>query len=69
MQGLAALRMLLVTAMGKESPDALQDAAEEAVAQLDGEIGDLRELIAEMRGERRPGRFAPQRSIRPRSSA
>lgn len=69
MQGLAALRMQLVTAMGKHSPDELQRAAREAVSQLDGEIGELRELIAEMRGEERPRRFAAQSSIRPRSSA
>ena len=50
LQGLAALRMLLVSGLNR-SPEALERAATEAVRQIDGEIGDLRALIAEMRGQ------------------
>lgn len=69
MQGLAALRMLLVTGVTQDSPEALRAAVNDAVSQLDDEIGNLRALIAEMRGQERPRRFAAQTSINPRSSA
>jgi signal transduction histidine kinase len=71
MQGLAALRMLLASAVNERSREALEHAASEAIRQLEGEIGELRHLIAEMRGEGPRGkRFgAPQTSISPRSSA
>jgi len=62
MQGLAALRLLLATGISQDSPEALRRAAGEAVELLDGEIGELRVLIAEMRG-------GDQTSTSPRSSA
>ena len=49
LQGLVALRLLLVSGMNRGSQEALQSAAEDAVRQIDGEIGELRGLIAEMR--------------------
>jgi len=61
MQGLAALRFLLAAGINQDSPEALRRAATEAIELLDGEIGDLRALIAEMRGN--------QTSTSPRSSA
>ena len=71
MQGLAAMRMLLSSAINDHSREALERAAGEAVQQLEDEIGELRALIAEMRGEQR--RQEPfgnrQTSISPRSSA
>jgi hypothetical protein len=59
MQGLAALRMLL------------EHAAGEAIRQLEEEIGDLRALIAEMRGQapRQEPFGNRQTEIKPRSSA
>jgi hypothetical protein len=49
LQGLVALRLLLVSGMNRGSQEALQSAAEDAVRHIDGEIGELRGLIAEMR--------------------
>ena len=72
MQGLAAMRMLLSSAINDHSREALERAAGEAVQQLEDEIGELRALIAEMRGEqRRHGEpfGGRQTSISPRSSA
>jgi signal transduction histidine kinase len=72
MQSLAALRMVLSSAINDKSREALEGAAEQALRQLEDEIGDLRALIAEMRGHER----APQEpfghrqtTINPRSSA
>jgi signal transduction histidine kinase len=49
LQGLAGVRMLLVSGMNR-SPEELHRATIEAVRHIDGEIGALRALIAEMRG-------------------
>jgi signal transduction histidine kinase len=71
MQGLAALRMLLASAINQRSHEALERAASEAISQLEDEIVELREMIAEMRGQ--GPRLEPlghrQTSISPRSSA
>jgi signal transduction histidine kinase len=72
MQGLAALRMLLASAINDNSREALEGAADQAIRQLEDEIGELRALIGEMRGqERHPQEPFGQRqtTIRPRSSA
>lgn len=71
MQGLAALRMLLTSAINEDSRDALERAASEVIRQLEVEIGDLRALIAEMRGQppRQDSFGSRQTSISPRSSA
>ena len=72
MQGLAALRMLLASAINDNSREALTGAADQAIRQLEDEIADLRALIAEMRGHERH-RQEPfghrQTTIKPRSSA
>jgi signal transduction histidine kinase len=49
LQGMAALRLLLTAGLNQGSNEALADVVREALHQLDGEIGDLRALIAEMR--------------------
>lgn len=71
MQGLAALRMLLASAINERSSEALEHAASEAIRQLEDEIVELREMIAEMRGQgpHQESLGHPQTSISPRSSA
>jgi signal transduction histidine kinase len=55
MQGLAALRMLLASGINRGSPEALEHAAEEALRQIDDELGDLRALVSEMKRHNQPG--------------
>lgn len=52
LQGMVAVRMLLKSGLCASRPDALGSAAEQAVRQLEHEIGELRELIAEIRSRR-----------------
>ncbi len=49
LQSLAALRVLLSTALRQGNPEALEGAAREAVEQIAGEITSLRALITELR--------------------
>ena len=49
LQGLAALRVSLSTALRLRSVDALERAGEEAIAQIEDEIEKLRALIVELR--------------------
>lgn len=49
LQGMVAVRMLLKSGLSASRPDALGSAAEQAIRQLEQEIGELRELIAEIR--------------------
>lgn len=49
LQGLAAMRMLLGTAVERGSPQPLERAAEVCLRQIDAEIGTLRTTISAMR--------------------
>lgn len=49
LQGLAAMRLLLSSAITHGSPQSLQRAADESLRQIDEEIATLRGVMAEMR--------------------
>jgi len=49
LQGLAALRVGLSTALRKRSPEVLERAGQDAIAQIEVEIEKLRSLIGELR--------------------
>ncbi len=49
LQGLAAMKVLLMTAVDHDSPQSLERAAETCLDQIDAEIGTLRSSISEMR--------------------
>ena len=49
LQGLGALQVLLTTALKRGEPEALENAAEQAVAQLEKQIAELQGLITELR--------------------
>jgi signal transduction histidine kinase len=49
LQGLAALRVSLSTALQLRAPEALERAGEDAIAQIEAEIEKLRTLITELR--------------------
>ena len=49
MQGLAAVRLMLRSGLDRSEDGTLREAAQTALAQVDGEIAELRGLIAEMR--------------------
>jgi signal transduction histidine kinase len=49
LQGLGALRVLLSSAVRRGDPERMGVAVREAIDQLEGEIGNLRSLIAELR--------------------
>jgi signal transduction histidine kinase len=60
LQGLVAMRMLLQQSLNRGSRDSLERAAEEALQQIELEIGELRGLIDEMRTDQRNSRFKPR---------
>ena len=49
LQGLAAMRVMLMTAVDRGSSQSLERAAEACLHQIDAEIGTLRASISEMR--------------------
>ena len=52
LQGLVALRLMLSSGLTGNGNGVLREAAEAAICQIDGEISELRSLIAEMRPRR-----------------
>ncbi len=49
LQGLGALRVLLSSAVRRGDPERTRVAVQEAIEQIEGEIGNLRSIIAELR--------------------
>ncbi|MDP9188004.1 MAG: hypothetical protein M3O25_02000 [Actinomycetota bacterium] len=57
LQGLAAMRLLLASAINHGSSQSLERAAAESMRQIDEEIATLRDVIAEMRAQLPDDRF------------
>jgi GAF domain-containing protein len=68
LQALAVLRMGLSSALREDSPEALEEAGQAAVGQIDGEIDKLRRLITELRPRHSTRSAWRRRSRRWRSS-